>query len=347
MHLLVVKTSALGDVVQALHALGGFSQYLKNSNTQLEWVVERSAAPLVALHPFVNLVHVIDTKKWRSHLSISSTYQEIWDALRRLRASHYDAALDLQGNVKSAAVIGLVKADRKVGYSSTSAAERPASWVLDEKLDVGYKQGVRVHYQEMFAHAFQQKAEQAYPQIQWRWDLHKHTPPSSAFGIMALGSRWPNKQIDVGLVKKMLTEILQNRYESVFLAWGSEEEKKLCKLVVESAGSERVHMMPKSNLTDFAAWVSRAHWMISADSLPLHLAALFAIPTFSVFGPSSGALYAPNSPKDSHWQGQCPYNEVFEKRCPHLRSCSTGQCLRSKSQEAALEALNRWICEID
>jgi heptosyltransferase-1 len=67
--------------------------------------------------------------------------------------------------------------------------------------------------------------------------------------------------------------------------------------------------------------------VISMDSLPLHLAGSLNIPTFGVFGPSSAQKYNP-SPSPA-FQAACPYNEVFMKRCPKLRTCPTGACLKN------------------
>ena len=47
---IVVKTSALGDVVQAMEALGPFSQALADEGIGVEWVCEAAVAPLLALH---------------------------------------------------------------------------------------------------------------------------------------------------------------------------------------------------------------------------------------------------------------------------------------------------------
>ena len=68
--------------------------------------------------------------------------------------------------------------------------------------------------------------------------------------------------------------------------------------------------------------------VIAMDSLPLHLAGTTETPTFSIFGASSANKYKPKGKKHLAFQGTCPYKRTFERRCPVLRTCSTGACIR-------------------
>ena len=65
------------------------------------------------------------------------------------------------------------------------------------------------------------------------------------------------------------------------------------------------------------------------DSLPLHLAGTSGTATFSVFGASSAQKYKPLGIAHQAVQGVCPYGKVFERRCPVLRTCPTGLCIKS------------------
>ena len=63
MKVLIVKASALGDVVHALPVLA----WLKSADPSLEidWLVEEGFAPLLDGHPLLRKVHRIATKSWR------------------------------------------------------------------------------------------------------------------------------------------------------------------------------------------------------------------------------------------------------------------------------------------
>jgi heptosyltransferase-1 len=78
--------------------------------------------------------------------------------------------------------------------------------------------------------------------------------------------------------------------------------------------------------------------VVAMDSLPLHLAGTTKVKTFSVFGASLASKFKPAGKKHLTLQGHCPYGRVFEKRCPILRTCPTGACIRSLTGKAVFNA---------
>src|SRR3989338_583040 len=101
MHILLVRTSAIGDVIQTFPVL----EYLHRTYPQakIDWVVEQPIAPLLEqlrIKGFSPLhrVLVIDTKRWRKNIFL----REIKAFYSLLRAVHYDLVFDCQGNTKSA-----------------------------------------------------------------------------------------------------------------------------------------------------------------------------------------------------------------------------------------------------
>jgi len=99
---LIVKLSSLGDVVHAMPAVQDLRAALPQA--RIDWVVERAFAPLVARCEGVQAVIACELRRWRKSPFARDT-REAWRVFRRgLRASRYDAILDLQGLTKSALV---------------------------------------------------------------------------------------------------------------------------------------------------------------------------------------------------------------------------------------------------
>ncbi|MDZ7597171.1 MAG: glycosyltransferase family 9 protein [Desulfobacterales bacterium] len=113
MKVLIVKTSALGDVVHALPVLA----YLKSAgrDIQIDWLVEEAFAPLLADHPLVNRVIALRTKAWR-RAGFFPTFSGVWQVIRRLRRQGYDRVLDLQGNSKSGFFTLFAGAPKRFGF---------------------------------------------------------------------------------------------------------------------------------------------------------------------------------------------------------------------------------------
>lgn len=84
--------------------------------------------------------------------------------------------------------------------------------------------------------------------------------------------------------------------------------------------------------------MSNMRLIVTMDSLPLHLAATTSVATFSIFGASLGKRFAPVGEQHHFFQGACPYGRTFTNRCPILRSCKTGACIRRLSGKQIFEA---------
>jgi heptosyltransferase I len=135
---LLVKLSSLGDVVHALPVVQDIHAALPDA--QVDWVVEQSLAPLLALHAGVHRVIACQIRRWRKSPLAATTRQE-WRAFRaQLQQEAYDAVIDLQGLTKSALVARLARmapGGRRYALANQtegSGYEAPTRWVADVAL---------------------------------------------------------------------------------------------------------------------------------------------------------------------------------------------------------------------
>ena len=91
---------------------------------------------------------------------------------------------------------------------------------------------------------------------------------------------------------------------------------------------EKSTLLPKMTLPVWQRLMCEMDLICTVDSSALHLAATTNTPTYSFFGPSSSSIYKPVGDSHNSIQGPCPYGKTFAKRCPALRSCKTGACLK-------------------
>src|SRR5215207_9889416 len=110
-HILLVKTSSLGDVVHNFPVVSDIAAALPGA--RIDWVVEESFAGLPPLHPAVTRVVSIAVRRWRQAWWKRHTRREISAFVDALRAVRYDAIVDTQGLLKSAIV---ARAARGVRY---------------------------------------------------------------------------------------------------------------------------------------------------------------------------------------------------------------------------------------
>ncbi len=110
--LLIVRLSAMGDIIHALPAVTALRNAFPNAT--IGWLIEERWAELLCAlrtprsgarspeRPLVDRVHTVDTKTWRSAPFAQRTLGSIAVGLSQLRAPHYEVAVDLQGAVRSA-----------------------------------------------------------------------------------------------------------------------------------------------------------------------------------------------------------------------------------------------------
>jgi heptosyltransferase-1 len=135
MKVLIVKLSSLGDVVHAMPAVQDIRAAFPL--VQIDWVVERGFAPLVARCEGVGRVIPCELRRWRK-APFSAATRSAWGSFKAdLQRDAYDAVIDLQGLSKSALVAWLARlapAGKRYAMANRtegSSYEAPTRWVAD------------------------------------------------------------------------------------------------------------------------------------------------------------------------------------------------------------------------
>ena len=294
--ILIVKTSALGDIFHALPILA----YLKDD--EVDWVVKPAFKGAVE-----RLVHRCYTTD-------------------DLPKEKYDIAIDLQGNCRSLLIMMRIKAKDKVGFGRRSIAEWPSLLGTDRRFEVDLTLPITEQYLSLVKQALsiegQEKISVTYPITKEEEIEAEEILSGLKFPVTMVCplSNWENKQLD----PVALVQFLQKREGSFLFVMKDKPylREAFCRAFPGSKGVGALKIPVWQYL------MKRVSCVISVDSSALHLAALTETPTLSFFGPSSAAVYAPKGIQHRAMQGRCPYGSVFVKRCKKLRTCPTGACLK-------------------
>jgi heptosyltransferase I len=140
LNVLIVKLSSLGDVVHTMPAVQDLRRALPGVN--VDWVVEKSFAPLVQRCEGVRRVIPCELRRWRRSPFSAQTRAE-WSAFRAdLQAQAYDAIIDLQGLTKSALIAWLARKTAGglryalANQTDGSGYEVPTRWVADRAIAI-------------------------------------------------------------------------------------------------------------------------------------------------------------------------------------------------------------------
>src|SRR5262249_1003502 len=154
--ILIVRLSSMGDVIQTLPA----AALLRNAypHATLGWLIEERWAELLCTlstprsgprssqRPLVDVVHTVNLKRWRRSLLSTQTWERIAAGLSDLRGMRYQAAIDLQGAVRSSVLARWSGAPAIFG--ATHPRENLASVYYTSKI-VSEKQHVVEQYCEV------------------------------------------------------------------------------------------------------------------------------------------------------------------------------------------------------
>jgi heptosyltransferase-1 len=282
MDILFIKTSSLGDVVHHMPAVTDARQHFPEA--QIAWVVEEAFAPLVGLHPAVDTVIPVATRRWRRQFLKVETWREIAAFRRVLRPSAYDKVIDAQGLVRSALIARAARGERH-GYDPQSIKETFASRFYDVRhkvsralhavdrnraltgLSLGYAPAKTIDYGLLA----QPKPQELYAML-----LHGTSRPSK---------EWPE---DCWIA---LGRWLQGRGFACVLPWGDGVEKLRAERLCAAIPDARV--LERQPLDATAKVIAGASLVVGVDTGLLHLAAAYQVPLAAIFIASDPGLTGP------------------------------------------------------
>src|SRR5499427_660641 len=125
MHILIVRLGALGDVVHTIPAVAAIRK--ASPESRIDWLVDRRHRDIVDLVTVVDRVIAVD----------SNTLAGWSETIRILRQTNYNAAIDLQGLLKSAVFARASGAVRVIGFSIYHLREKTARPFYSTTADVG------------------------------------------------------------------------------------------------------------------------------------------------------------------------------------------------------------------
>lgn len=314
MKVLIVKSSALGDIIQAFQILAPLKKAFPG--IQIDWVVEAPFKDIVTTHPLIDNAILIETRKWRKFKSFST----LKDTLRKLRHTQYDYVIDLQGNIKSG-LVTLFARGVKGGYGWKTAPEKVNTFFTSIHTDPMPGKNQREDYFEIVKKTMGFEAP----------ILFDEPPMKPIKNIMVCpGSAWPNKQLTDPTLLDFLKRLSAHHFH-FHMVWGSKSEKDTCEMIASHLPNTTV--VDRRPIPELSQKMKEMDLVIAMDSMALHLAGDLRIPTFSLFGPSNSNRYKPLGQYAFTFQGPCPYGRTFERRCPLMRTCTTGACLHDVSGE--------------
>ncbi len=285
---LFVKTSSLGDVIHHMPAVT--EARAQRPTFRLAWVVEEAFAPLVRLHPAVDDVIPVASRRWRRSLLGLSAWREISAFWRALRARDYDAIIDTQGLVRSALITRWARG-RRHGYDAGSIRERAASLLYDVRHSVARDQHAIARNRSLTGLALGYS-----PEGPPDYGLNRATlaqPSPDRYAVLLHATAQPEKEWPVERWIA-LGQSLGARNLRLVLPWGNAREQARSRAIAAALPNAEVPGLQP--LDAVARLIAGATLVVGVDTGLLHLAGALGVPLVGIFVGSEPGLTGPTGP---------------------------------------------------
>jgi lipopolysaccharide heptosyltransferase I len=289
--ILIVRLSAIGDVVHALPVLNALRGALPRAF--LAWIVESPAADLLRSHRALD-VPIVVPRGWlkspRTALAVR----------RRLRALRFDAVIDVQGLSKSALAGRLARARRRIGFGGKDGREvsrwlnnelavASSTHVVDRNLELLGLLGIAPSPARFDIEDTPAQALAADRLLESRRLL-------DGFALLNPGAGWQSKLWPPERYAAVARHLGRARSLKSLVAWAGEREKAWAEQIVAGSGGCAT-LAPATDLKILAAIARRASLFVGSDTAPLHLAAAVGTPCVGLFGPTAAERNGPYGPQ--------------------------------------------------
>lgn len=339
--ILLIKPSAVGDVVHAVPTLVELRK--RYPAAQIDWLVTPENAELVRHHPALSGVVLFDRRAFRKGLRAWTVLPTL---LRTLRKARYDLAIDLHGQLRSAAFALATGSPVRIGFDRPIrrrehaalrrvptrgwAGAREGAWLaythripirtlevhaVDRYLWLGDVLGFTPGPAEQTLHLAPEALERA-GQL-----LHECGIGDALFALISPATMWETKhwrpegfaEVARGLVAEGLQVVLV----------GGPSDRELGGRV-QAACPQARDLTGQTSLGVLAALVRRARLCVSNDSGVAHLAVAAGVPLAAVYGPTNPVTVGPYRRPEAVARLNLPCSPCnFRKlvQCPNGHAC--------------------------
>ncbi len=276
MKILIIKPSALGDIVQALPVLTGLKRAFPAA--EIDWIVNDTLEELLQGHPCLRRTIPYPRKRWTGVHRLPEIYR--WS--KRLAAEKYDFTIDLQGLLRSGLMTWAAASEHRIGLQSA-------------------REGARAFYNEIVQDNALSAAERYLTCLE-----HLGVPPQPL--DFQLSARVPRPAgleapyVALHPYSKWRTKLWPWRYYQDLV--DSMPDRRFA-VVGEGpwfplASPERlVDLRGKLSISQLVAVLDGAQAVLSTDSGPAHIAAALGRPTMVLFGATDWRRTRPIGPSVS------------------------------------------------
>ncbi|WP_457553714.1 lipopolysaccharide heptosyltransferase II [Desulfobacula sp.] len=329
-NILIIKPSALGDIVHSLPFLAIVKKRFPHAG--IDWVVAHGLHKFLEGHPMIDKLWVIKKDQWKKIGNLNHTLKEISELRKGLKAAEYDVSIDLSGLFRSGIISYFSKADIRLGFKES-----------DEGSPFFYTHKI---HGSMNIHAIDRYLKIALfmgcsiDQIDYPFAPYDPNPPilnllPEKFLVMSPSAgkpanRWPAQKFGRLAAKLLLPTVVI----------ASLAEADIAREVVAHSKGKAISVAGQTSLKELIALIGRARFFVCNDTGPMHIAAALDIPVFAIFGPANPVRTGPYGKNHTIIQKKMECIPCYAKQ-----PCSHFKCMNELSVEDAFKIIDQKISQ--
>ncbi len=329
MNILIVKTSAIGDVIHTLPALNALRR--KYPEARIDWLVEEAAADLVIGHAAIDNVLISKRKAWIRDLKqsrVKAAWQGVAGFVKKMRSTEYDLLLDFQGLLKSGIFVWLARAKRKVGFGKGMEHAEGSYIFLNEPIPPVNMDQHAVIRELLLLKAIGVESEEIIFDLPVGEEQRKKigqmleaegidpTKPLVAINPM---TTWATKHWRNERFARVADQLLARGLAVVF-SGGPQDVQGIEEIRAAMLG-KATSLAGRTTLKELAALYDRSALLITTDTGPMHLAAAAGTPVVALFGPTAPWRTGPFGTGHMILRAKIACSPCLKKQCTQKHEC--------------------------
>jgi len=343
-NILIVKLSAIGDVIHTLPALNAIRRHYPDA--RITWLVEEAACDLVAGHEALDRVLVSKRKRWLKDLRGPGCFKAVKEAynfLKELRDTRYDLILDFQALLKSGLLIALAKGERKIGFDRGLEHMEHSYLFLNERIPAVDMEHHALSRGLMLLNALGIPT----PEVEYKLPLFDNDHQKVDNLLRRYEFENPQQIVAINPVAKWETKLWSNQkfakladsliehFVSGIVFTGSLNDRSTIDDIISKMRGRAANLAGETTLKMLATLYSRVQMVISTDTGPMHLAVAVETPVVALFGPTAPWRTGPYGAGHHVVRAELECAPCFKQQC------ETTECMHQISMAQVLDGAKK------
>lgn len=305
--ILIIRLSAIGDVVRVLPALHALRDLYPTA--QIDWIVEPKSAAIVEGHPALDQVLLFE--RTDSFMEAARAFQAV---SRTVRQNKYDIVLDFHGILKSGLLMKASRAKKRLGFAPPRSQEM-SHLFANERVDLPSQRMNRIEENLALARALGAKLHSLDVVIEVPHDaeddvdvyLEDAFHADKRLVLVHAPVERPEKQWPLDHYARLCDMLAADGRFEVLLTWGP-GQLEVAQTVAQMSRRKPLIAPETPDLKHFAALAARAGLFVGGDTGPMHIASAMGTPVAAIFGGTDPAKHGPlRQPHEVLYAGPEPF----------------------------------------